>query len=936
MDHFHILDAYRSNKKLIPLDDELFAQVAANEDTLFENMFKAAYQTKDKRDALKRRETAQTWALVSVEIMIAVMAMLFIASVLYSNHSFNNKVSYIMIIVMLFVVTGVAVYIVLFSKRMYNSTRSRMVLEEIYRFNDDAASAAYQNAQDLRDLRLEKREENATICLEETDDEEIREKIDRLKASMNKEFDGATVCKPGVLKDAIKNGMMYTMTGNAGPTIEDMVQKLRNLLGSETYRVIEDSDAYDVIDDVIVPRMVEAKNHLASRKQDAAGVIDSGERSEHCDEWCTENVEKLVADTLDSVKQPSTILLDEAWLRCKPDMQEVCGSNRLKTGDKRCAFGCGKVVDKTPEYSVIRLDNHVPDDGFWMEQTELDVPADALEGEGGTEGGTGGEGGSGSGGEGGSGTGGEGGSGSGGEGGSGGGGGSEGVAGVTAAGMERLCMTAAVNAEDVDAAYYGKSSDTSPEKCYFHFKAGTGASGRGTFTKSEAAGEFGGKLMYKAGHNVQVPGASPAELANAINEEVRSIQAAFDLTPYDVHVYDSLRYQDSNFNRNKKFYESVFDNLVQMLKPQGDDDTDVLVPSIKRINESMTEMTARKFRTDVIWPVAKSSAYLHLRRVRLDQTETYMPRSAENEIRRKHGLTLVGFGFSVAASVISYITFTVEREAAKDKDGKLTLKELLFDMWHRHIVALSVLTMFWVICYSWIRRDNARQVFNDYIKGENTCRFIKSVYQLREFLFSLTGTMPALAGDDDTSVYTARREPLLVAAHTNKVDVINPFTSPDEMIINTLTLQKKLEFVRLSQAVVKAYDRCNKLGAGSSVPFPLPEVIVYGASIIILSMGMSYMYSRFNVGEVAQRVERIRELRPLIFMGDASAAREVGGLLECAENSAETRLDLMKNMFVGMIGVTGIMVTVLLINSDSDYEAMLYSGFMVGRGRCVT
>ena len=898
MDHFHILDAYRSNKKLIPIDEELFAEVVKDQDVLFENVYKAAYQTKDKYDALKRRERAQTWALASVEAMVAVMALLLIASIVYSDYSFGNKVNYVLIILFLFVVTGIVLYMVMFSQRMFNATRSRMVLEEIYHFNNDTASKAYRLAQELRDLRQEYRDENMTECLAESKDPKIEKKIKELTAAINKEFDEAAACKRGVLKDAIKNGMMYTMTGEASPTIDGTVRKLRTILGSETYRVLEESDAYDVIDDVIVPRMVEAKNRLASRKKDA-GAVDFGERNEHCDEWCAENVEKLVADTLDPAKQPSTLLLDEAWERCKPDMQEVCHSSRLRTGDQRCAFGCAKAGEKRPAYSIVRVDNHAPDEDFWTEQTELDAPtADANEDEDED--------------------------------------GDDAIKSSAAAGLERLCMEAAVNAEDVDAAYYGQTSADSPEKCYFHFKAGAEAAGRGTFTKSEAAEGFGGKLLYKAGHNVEVPGASPAEVANAIAEEVRSIQSSFDITPYDVHVYDSLRHLDADFNRNRAFYENVFDNLVQMLKPHLDSDDDMLVPSIQRINDSLTEMTARQFRADVMWPVAKSSAFLHLRMVRLDQKESYMPRSMENEIHRNHSLALFNFGLSVAASVISYITFTIEREAANDKDGKLTLKELVFDMWHRHVVAISVITMFWVICYSWIRRDHARRVFNDFMKEENTRRFVRAVYELRTFLFSLTGTLPTLAADDDTAVYAKDREPLMEAIHTNKVDVIQQFAAPDDLVIDTLTLQKKLEFVKLSQAVVKAYDRCNKLDTGIGVPFPLPEVIVYGTSIVILAMGMSYMYSRFNVGEVAQRVERVRELRPKLYMGDASAAREVGGLLECAENSVETRINLMKNMFVGMIGVTGIMVTVLLVNSDRDYESMLYSGFMISRGRCVT
>lgn len=895
MDHFHILDAYRSNKKLVPIDAELLKDLAEDPQTEYKNVFKAAYQTKQKHEALKNREGVQKLSLISVEIMIAVIALLFLISIASSEYGKLMKMTYSIIIISVFVICGVQLYLILFSKRMFNTSKHLKTIEEIYGLESDSKTAkAFNIATKIRNLELECQENDDIICPQDSTNSKIKKDICDLKSSIHTDaVEGSNEPDPGYLKAAIKHGMLYTMTGDAGQTIDAMVQKLRTILGSETYRVVEETDVYDIVDDVIVPKMIAANAKIVQRKKDAKGAVDSvvaegSNDGDQCDTWCVDTVEQLVKDALDPKKSIPSNLLDQAWERCRTDMENVCTSSRLKTGEQQCAFGCAKVEEKELLFNTIRLDNQKPDEN-WVEP-ELEVDQSTTD---------------------------------------------EDVTADPGVGLERRCMETAMNDQDVDAAYFGQSEANGSNKCYFHYTAGSNAGGKGTFVKS-TSDAFTGKLLYKEHHNVEVPGASPAEIANQIANEVRAIQSSFDLSQYDTHIYDTLRYQDTNFNANKAFYEGVFDNLVEMLKPQLDEDDDMLVPSIQRINDSLTEMTGRSFRKNVIWPVARSSGFLHIRSVRLDQKESYMPSSIEENIRKRFRHKMINAVLAVVASIFSYFSFTAERQAAEEPGGKLTLKTLIFDLWHRHIVALSVIMMFWAIVFSWMIRANARQVFNEYTKEENTKKFIQDVYDLRTFLFSLTDTMASLANDDNTTTFKKERLPLMEAVHTNKIDVINQFSNPDELIINTLTLENKLEFVKLCQSVVKSYDRCNKLDSGSAVPFPIPEIIVYVSSLIILIFGMMYTYSRFNITEVAQRVERIRQLRPKIYMGDASAAREVGGLLECAENSVEDRINLMKNTFVGMIGVTGIMITVLLVNSNDDYIASLNSGFMLSRGRCVT
>ena len=891
MDHFHILDAYRSNFKLVPVDKTLGG--GASEERRFEDVLKAAHQTQHKYDELRRRETYQTIALASVETMVSVVGLVFLVSIAASSAPRSIKISYSLITVFLFVVAGIFLYLTLFAKRRFNAARSRMTMAEIYRFDDGAARKGYGLAKKIKRLRDELRATDADACADDDPESaELNESIAEFRALLSLSAgEGAeapvsadNTCRPGFLEDAIRHGMLYTMTDEAGRTIDATVAGLRGILGSETYRVLEETDAADLIDDVIAPSMLRHRQKITLRRQgQAPGAAVTGEQ---CEGYCGETVGRLVEDTLSPARTTPAALLAEAWERCRPDMEAVCESDRLRTGENKCAFGCAKAEERPPQYSVIRVDNAVPDRN-WALKEDLGEGEDEEGGE-------------------------------------------------AAPGAEALCMKAALDDPDVDAAYFGPTEAGGANVCYLHHTAGELAGGRGTMRRVEGE-PFQGKVLYKTDPNVQIPGASPAEIAREIAEELEAVDSSFDITDYDVRLYERLRIIDPDFGENRGFYEDVFDGLVGALRGPGErGSADLLVPSIDSVNQALSEMTARDFRRDVVWQVARTSMFLHVRNVRIDQGVAYQPSSSEGHLRGKHGLVLINFVMAVVSSVLSYFVFVVDRESARSSTGTIKLRTLIFGMWHRHLVALSVLVMFWAIVGSWITRANAREIFNDAMRTRNTVHFIERVQELRTFLFGLTGTLPALEGDDDTSRRSAAREPLLAAVHADNIDVVCSFRSPDTSVLDTLTLTQKLRFVTLSQEVVKAYDLCNSVDSGRNVPFPMPEVVVYASSIVILLMGMSYMYNRFNMAEVVRRVERVRELRPRVYMGDADAVREIGGLLECSENTLETRVSLMQNVFVGMIGVTGIIITVMLVNSNDEYVAALNSGFMIERRRCVT
>ena len=72
MDNFHILDAYRSNKKLVPLNAEQVPE---------EDLRKAVALTIEKRELLARQVFAHGRSHVIVQVMIFFTALLFVVIV---------------------------------------------------------------------------------------------------------------------------------------------------------------------------------------------------------------------------------------------------------------------------------------------------------------------------------------------------------------------------------------------------------------------------------------------------------------------------------------------------------------------------------------------------------------------------------------------------------------------------------------------------------------------------------------------------------------------------------------------------------------------------------------------------------------------------------------------------------------------------------------
>lgn len=866
MDHFHTLDAYRSNKKLVPLNTEQVPE---------EDLRKAVALTIEKRELLESQVNAHGRSHVIVQVMICFTALLFVVSSWHTDFPTGIKIAYTVIICAAFLLVGVFAYVLFFENQIYRAKKTLRTFDELYLFVVPSVRNIYNLQRDIRDAN--KDSENDYIpCTGESG-------VSGSGGASEEGLKGSKECENAneVLRNAIQHGVIYTFRGDAGKLIDESVESLRKMLGAETYRTIGEEDAYDIIDDIVVPMMIESQNDVGVSKN-GYPVSESGEV---CDAFCSETVKRLKEDVLSGKKAPTLSLLDEAWQKCHPQMSEVCSTDALKTGENRCAFGCAKAEKKQGVMTTVAVKNKKPDPGTWEVYVKDTPKADED--------------------------------------------GAEAPAVAQSSPSETECFKHAADTENVDAAYYGQSQDGGASACHLHYEQ----KAKGTF--ANGTGNFSGKLLFKERHNVDVPEGTPAAVAAHIAMRVKETNTQFDISDYDVYLYDQLRAHDHSFSTRKAFYEKTFLLLAEMLKPDPESEQDYLIPSIKRTNEELAAMNTRQFQSRIVWPLAKASVFLHIKAVRLDLQENYAPETKQVRLRSRYNMIMFGLIVGVVMSVAGYLAFAAEMAGSKTQEGSLTIRSFIVDRWQQHVIVLSVLVMFWTIARSMLLRDHARRVFNEKMKLVNTETLITKTIELRDFLFSYTNTLEDLAADDNTSSKRAPRERLMKAVHTERMDVLNNFPTEEAMMIDVFTLETKLKFVRLAEEVVKAYDRCNAVGSSKQVPFPTPEVLMYSAAIVILSLILSFMYSTFDITNVAKRVERVRSLRPKLYLGDAAAAREISGLLQCAESSARNQFELTKSVFIGAIGVVGIMITTVLVSGDNEYKLALDSGFMLSRGKCL-
>nr|WRJ69824.1 hypothetical protein TetV2_00375 [Oceanusvirus sp.] len=895
MDHYHIVDAYREAYSLVPLDvDPPTEQL---EDRDLQRHKRAARIIKMKHDQLERRKDAYNTTLILIEAAISIFLIIMVWAIWKNTQKMSLRVMYSVLVFCVMVTLGVLVYEILFRERLNQAKSAHKVMKQIYGFDADYGNKTighlYSVAKSIyTEAREKKSEEDTGWCgknEEDLDEEETEElqKIQELKKALDPTLEGGCEggSQGGELRWWMQNGIMYTMTDETGASVDDMVLILRNLLGANTYRSLEDNDIQGIIEEIIVPRLHEA----VAKIYDSAEVSVAGRTNNNQDkdkEQCGAECEQTAAALMDAVmddKKPSppAAVLEAAWQDCRPEMEKACKGELQDRGTaaNKCEFGCARVHE---EKRVIKipLDGWVPlldSSSGWREREK----PEAGEGEGEASGG---------------------------------------------GNPSESCLEAGMADENVDVVYFGSIGDGEAKSCYFH----DANAKRAEWKKVEGAE---GVMSYAYGTKVNIPGADSKQTAEKIFLEIQAVYSPFDVGGHEDIILDELRALDARFSDNDSWYRDTLVSLRHRLKAAMKK-ADLVVPSIEHLNSRLDEMTAREFSDRVIWTTTMASASLHVRKVRMDNRGDYESeppvKKIDHTTARNSGL----FALSVIASIVGY--WTMELEWVAKEEGLVTVRRLFGENYHRHIISMSMLLVFWTVIWINISQGRTKSMFNNRVKDRNTIEFIKAANELRSWLFALTGTLPALSGDDNTSFeYEQPRRSLMIAVHHKDTSILNEFEDGDAPMTDMLSLAQRMEFVNKAQNLIKKYDSCNRIIPGKAVPFPIPEVVIYSASILVFVVAMTYMSRRFKVHEVANRVRRIQTLRKKVYMGDEGAAAQIRGILACAGTDSVERVKLLKNMMVATASIFSVMSVSLLVMSHYDYEMSLESGFLVSRSRCL-
>ena len=297
------------------------------------------------------------------------------------------RVSSIAINIILFIIFGFVLYLLLFKDRINSAGESVNTLKEIYLF-ENASGVDGENVENLFRLasdihRVESEKQGDTWTkwwdVDDVDDDEQeknKNKDAKLRYSLGDDssagVDGGDIggVTKNVLTDSIKNGVLNTVTPEMSATVDESIMTLRNLLGANTYRLLDDEDINGVIMDLVVPKMYAAVAKVYHDRQESGG--GGGSTEDTCSEECGEKVRRMVDAVLDpAVKSPEAALLEAAWQNCPSEMRDACTgemTNRGTAADK-CEFGCSRIHKDNSQIFKIPISGWIPiadgDDSGW-------------------------------------------------------------------------------------------------------------------------------------------------------------------------------------------------------------------------------------------------------------------------------------------------------------------------------------------------------------------------------------------------------------------------------------------------------------------------------------------------------------------------------------------------------------------------------------------
>ena len=393
-------------------------------------------------------------------------------------------------------------------------------------------------------------------------------------------------------------------------------------------------------------------------------------------------------------------------------------------------------------------------------------------------------------------------------------------------GRREGCGEAGMADEGVDAVYFGTMSDGGAKSCYFH----DANAKRAEWLKEEGAE---GVLTYAHGTASRYRCGSE-EVAEAIFVEIQSLYSAFDISGHETVVYDELRAKDSRFTDNEAWYRTP--SSPGEPHEGGEGEKGPGHPEHRAPELEAEEMTGREPHGAGGVDLRRVSVYLHSRKIRrTTETRTGRDAHAEPGYDRDQEPHAVRSGAAVIRGDIRHHVDGGVGQHGEERDPEAVSQQ----------VAIGTL---WRCLPTGFLDDRVHQHPASQDQGPlttapRTATRTTSHRRRRAARLAVRShaDAPELAGDDHASFQfeKPRRQPM-IAVHQKDKTVLNDFSGKDKPVSDALSLGQRVELMKRAQNVIKKYDSCNRIMHGTAVPFPMPEVTIYGSGVILFAIAIVY------------------------------------------------------------------------------------------------
>ncbi len=384
MDNNHIIDVYREAFSLVPMSADVPTDKVGERE--MDKLKRAARVVESKHSELTWSKQSYYVALIMMEVGIFVCMLVFVAFSIRNMRAGVNRVLYSVFTLFIFSLAAILLYYMIFAQSISEVNKARLTMRHIYGFDAEHGSATvdklYSLAKSIRVMREQETSDPAAWCAKSGTEEpaasEVSEKERALESALDPAIRGCGDESSGKLRWWMQNGLLYTITDDMVVSVDDFVTTVRNMIGSDTYRPLDEDDMHGIVDSIILPRLAEALS--VAHDSSAGAAAPSPDDAARCGAECEQTVSSLVEAVLDEKKpSPPATVLEGAWQNCPGEMERACRTALLDKGTaaQKCEFGCGR-AEKQRRIVKVPVDGWVPimtpDSGWRAREDQDNVP----------------------------------------------------------------------------------------------------------------------------------------------------------------------------------------------------------------------------------------------------------------------------------------------------------------------------------------------------------------------------------------------------------------------------------------------------------------------------------------------------------------------------------------------------------------------------------